>query len=226
MTLPRSLVEMLEDVARRARGIDDAGDVLVDEHRHRHEDAHPGAAADRIERRRFGSWRCARAARRGSGPAAPRCTSSRCASDSPISSRPAITTPLGSSRRKPASVTFWVATRSGAIRAPIPRRRDRPARLAGAPPVAAEDARRWPVRARARSARYGSLDGSALGRNLRAERTRRDAGLRLRGGRWPRAPRLARSVRLRSAGSAGSRRPEEEQADQRQREHAGRAPRR
>ena len=42
-------------------------------------------------------------------------TSSRCASDSPTSSRPAITTPLGSSSRKPASVTFWVATRSGAM---------------------------------------------------------------------------------------------------------------
>ena len=45
-------------------------------------------------------------------------TSSRCASGSPASSRPAITMPLGSSSRKPASVTFWVAARSGAIRAP------------------------------------------------------------------------------------------------------------
>ena len=44
------LVEVFEDVARRARGIDDAGDLVAHDHRHRDEDAHPGAPAHRIER--------------------------------------------------------------------------------------------------------------------------------------------------------------------------------
>ncbi len=46
------LIEMLEDVARGARGVDHAGDVVVDDHRHRREHVHADAAADGIDRRR------------------------------------------------------------------------------------------------------------------------------------------------------------------------------
>ena len=45
-------VEMLDDVVGRPRQIDGAGDAAVDDDRQRHEDAHAGAAAHRIERRR------------------------------------------------------------------------------------------------------------------------------------------------------------------------------
>ena len=46
------LIEMIEDVARRSRRIDDACHAIADDHRHRREHVHADAAADRIDRRR------------------------------------------------------------------------------------------------------------------------------------------------------------------------------
>ena len=46
------LIEMVEDVARRPRGVDHAGDVVVDDDRHRREHVDADAAADRVDRRR------------------------------------------------------------------------------------------------------------------------------------------------------------------------------
>ena len=46
------LIEMVEDIARRSRRIDDACHAVVDDHRHRREHVHADAAADRIDRRR------------------------------------------------------------------------------------------------------------------------------------------------------------------------------
>ena len=46
------LIEMVEDVARRSRGVDDTGHAVVDDHRHRREHVDAHAAADRIDRRR------------------------------------------------------------------------------------------------------------------------------------------------------------------------------
>jgi hypothetical protein len=45
-------VHVLEHVAGRARGIDDAGDAVAHDNRHGREHAHAGAAAQRINRRR------------------------------------------------------------------------------------------------------------------------------------------------------------------------------
>ena len=46
------LIEMVEDVARRSRCIDDARDAVVDDDRHRREHVDADAAADRVDRRR------------------------------------------------------------------------------------------------------------------------------------------------------------------------------
>jgi hypothetical protein len=45
------LIQVFEDVAGRARRIDDACDLIAHDHGHRGKDAHAGAPADRIERR-------------------------------------------------------------------------------------------------------------------------------------------------------------------------------
>ncbi len=50
------LIEMVENVARRSRGIDHAGNMVVDDNRHRRKHVHANAAADRINRR----WRLVR----------------------------------------------------------------------------------------------------------------------------------------------------------------------
>ena len=86
--------------------VDRARHLAVDDHRHRDEDAHPGAAAHRIERRR---WSCLEMRTRStpwhSVPAAPRALLPDAANERPTSSPPAMTTPGGSSSRNPASVT-------------------------------------------------------------------------------------------------------------------------
>ena len=46
------LIEMVEDVARRSRCIDDTRDAVVDDDRHRREHVDADAAADRVDRRR------------------------------------------------------------------------------------------------------------------------------------------------------------------------------
>ena len=46
------LIEMVEDVARRSRRVDDAGHAVVDDDRHRREHVDADAAADRVDRRR------------------------------------------------------------------------------------------------------------------------------------------------------------------------------
>src|SRR6266487_4163786 len=46
------LIEMIEDVARRPRRIDDTRDTVVDDYRHCREHVDADAAADRVDRRR------------------------------------------------------------------------------------------------------------------------------------------------------------------------------
>ena len=46
------LIEMIEDVARCSRCIDDTRHVVIDDHGHRREHVHADAAADRVDRRR------------------------------------------------------------------------------------------------------------------------------------------------------------------------------
>src|SRR5207302_4088433 len=45
------LIEMLEDIAGRARGIDDPGDLVPRDNRHRRKDAYARAPANGVERR-------------------------------------------------------------------------------------------------------------------------------------------------------------------------------
>ena len=95
-------IEVLHDVVRGPRQIDRTGDAAIDDDRHRHEDAHARAAADRIERRRQGATRRGRAARWHSGRQGRREPLRHAANELPISlPPPAITTPVGSSSRKP-----------------------------------------------------------------------------------------------------------------------------
>ena len=202
------LVEVLEDVAGRARGIDDAGDLVAHDHRHRGEDAHAGAAAHRIERGLvvLGDAHAQHAAEAALQRLAPLPPDARATARLPRGRRSRCRWGRAA-ESPPASRSGWRPDPASCARR-ARRRRDRRARRLRALPAAAAARSRWPVRASARSA--DTVRRPAFERPAESScRARRLAEWRsrLRGETSPRAPHFARSVRPRSAGSAGSGRP-------------------